>query len=373
MATPSSTSSSEPARRGAPLALLLALALALVLELAIGASAARFADSEDLIYRWKLGRAASEPPADVVFLGDSSAVAAVRPAELEAALGGTLHVANLALPATGPLGGAMVLSRFLDRHEPPRLVVLSYAPLIFTDWRTNFVQYPLTHLLGAADAWRAAWAGRAPGLLLEWAASRLPSLRYREDLKSGGLSLVFDRWPALGERYRSWLGRSPRGSHFEWYFRRRSQRNRELWESLARERGWYTFPEMGVPGGVLVDHVRFDRGPFEFPPFVGSPREALGLARILEACRRRGIPVLVLPALQPQALISAIEREGGAARLDAFARAAFAGRPGVSADLVWVFPMPHRFFGDLAHANLAGVDLYTRVAAPLVNRALAGR
>jgi hypothetical protein len=218
---------------------------------------------------------------------------------------------------------------------------------------------------------RAAWAERDLGYLLEWVATRLPTLRHREELKSGALSLLFDRWPALADRYRSLArDRSPDAS-FRWRHAARAERNRALARDLLRERGWHPFGEMRLPAGELDPGVRFDRGAFAFPPFAATPREERAFERLLALCAARGIPVLVLPSAQPRALAEALDRDGGGERLDAFARRAIAGRPGVAAPLGLALPWPHGYFGDLAHVNEAGRERYAREIQALLHEAAA--
>jgi hypothetical protein len=342
-------------------------------ELLIGATAASFMESQPLIYETKLRALdAGVLRGDVLVLGDSTGIAALRPAAVEAALPAGWRIANLALPGSGPVVGEFLLRRALAAREgpPPRLVVLHFSTLSFTEWRPNFVEYPLTHLLPLRPVLQAALAQRDLGYLLEWIATRLPSLRHREELKSGALSLLFDRWPGLGERWRAITGDPV--PDFLWRYRQRAERNRRLARELLRERGWRLFEEMRLPEGRLDPRVVYDRGPFHFAPFAAAPREERALLRLLELCETRSIPVLVLPAAQPRALADALDRDGGRERLDAFARRVLGGRTGVAAPLGLRRPWPHRFFADLAHVNEDGVERYTREILEPLREAAAG-
>lgn len=366
----SSTSSSDA---GLPLGLLAALAIVACVEWTIGVTAPHYMESQPLVYETKLAALDGALRGDVIFLGDSTTVASVLPDAVEPAFSGRGRVVNLALPGSGPVVAEWLLDRVLEDRpdDPPRLVVLGFSTLSFTDWRTNFVEYPLTHLLPLGPVLRAAWAQRDFGYLLEWLATRLPSVRHREELKSGALSLLFDRWPALVGPYRVLTGNDDRGTRFRWTYQERARRNRRLAEELVRLRGWRLFEEMRLPGGELGDGVRFDRGPFRFPPFAPAPREERALARLLARCRERGIPVLVLPAAQPHALTEALARDGGAARLEAFAQRNFGAGSGVRAPLGLALPWPHRYFADLAHVNEAGVAHYTETILPVLRDAAA--
>ncbi len=368
----SSTSSSE---RGLPLALLGAIGVVLCIELLVGATAPSFMESQPLIYETKLAALdAGTLRGEVVVLGDSTAVAALRPDALEAALPEGWRMLNLALPGSGPVVAEFLLRRILDSPslEPPRLVVLHFSTLSFTEWRPNFVEYPLTHLLPLGPVLRASWAEGDLGYLLEWVATRLPTLRHREELKSGALSLLFDRWPGLVPAWRSFTSDDSHDALFQWRHLRRAERNRQLAQELLRQRGWHLFDEMRLPGGELHPDVRYDSGPFEFPPFAATPREEGALARLLDLCAEHSISVLVLPSAQPRALAEALDREGGGERLDAFARRAMGEREGVALPLGLRMPWPHAYFGDLAHVNEAGVERYTREVLPVLRDAAAG-
>jgi hypothetical protein len=213
---------------------------------------------------------------------------------------------------------------------------------------------------------RAAWAQGDFGYLLEWVATRLPSLRHREELKSGALSLLFDRWPALAHRWRAIVADASPDSLFRWRHAERAERNRRLAQDLLLQRGWRLFEEMRLPEGRLDHRVAYDRPPFYFPPFAAAPREEGALVRLLELCDEHSIPVLVLPAAQPRALTAALDRDGGRERLDAFARRVFGARAAVAAPLGLRMPWPHRFFADLAHVNEDGLERYTReILVPL--------
>ena len=368
----SSTSSSE---RGLPLALLGAIAVVVCVELGVAATAPSFMESQPLIYETKLaGLDAGTLRGDVIVLGDSTAVAAFRPDALEEALPEGWRLSNLALPGSGPVVGEFLLRRILATASgapPPRLVVLSFSTLSFTEWRPNFVEYPLTHLLPLGPVLRAAWAERDFGYLLEWIATRMPTLRHREEIKSGALSLLFDRWPGLADRYRALTRDKTHDALFRWRYEKRAERNRQLAQELLRRRGWHLFDEMRLPEGELDTRVRYDRGVFYFPPFVATPREERALTRLLDLCEAHSIPVLVLPSAQPRALTEALDLAGGAERLDAFAQRAFGGRPGVAAPLGLRMPWPHRFFGDLAHVDEAGEERYTREILPSLREAAA--
>jgi hypothetical protein len=368
----SSTSSSE---RRLPLALLGSIAVVLCVESVVGITAPSFMESQPLIYVTKLAALdAGTLRGEVIVLGDSTGVAALRPDLLEASLPQGWRVANLALPGSGPVVGEYLLRRILDARAadpPPRLVVLHYSTLSYTEWRPNFVEYPLTHLLPLGPVLRAAWAERDFGYVLEWIATRLPTLRHREELKSGALSLFFDRWPRLADGYRALTRDATHEALFRWRHERRAARNHRLAEEIERQRGWHLFDEMRLPEGELDAGVRYDRGTFYFPPFEAAPREERALQRLLDLCATHAIPVLVLPSAQPRALTEALDLAGGAERLDAFERRAFGARSGVALPLGLRMPWPHHYFGDLAHLKEDGVQRYTQEILPSLRESAA--
>ena len=266
----------------------------LCVELLVAATAPSFMESQPLIYETKLAALdAGTLRGEVIVLGDSTAVAAFRPDALEPALPEGWRLSNLALPGSGPVVGEYLLRRILaagSGEPPPRLVVLSFSTLSFTQWRPNFVEYPLTHLLPLGPVLRAAWAERDLGYLLEWIATRMPSLRHREELKSGALSLLFDRWPRLAERFRALTRDTTHDALFRWRYTKRAERNRQLAQELLRQRGWHLFDEMRLPEGELDAQVRYDQGAFYFPAFVATPREERALERLLDLCEAHSIP-----------------------------------------------------------------------------------
>ncbi len=369
----STYSSDASSERGLPRALLGAIAVVLCVELLVGASSTNFMESQPLIYETKLAALDTGTlHGEVIVLGDSTGVAALRPSELDEALPEGWQLANVALPGSGPVVGEFLLRRILapgSRVPPPRLVVLHFSTLSFTEWRPNFVEYPLTHLLPLGPVMKAAWAEHDFDYVLEWIATRLPSLRHREEIKSGALSLLFDRWPGLAEHYRAITGDTTHEALFRWRYSGRAARNRQLAEQVLHERGWHRFDEMRLPEGELSTDVRYDRGTFYFPPFVATPREERALVRLLELCDAHSIPVLVLPSAQPRALTEALDLDGGAERLDAFEQRVFAGRPGVAVPLGLRMPWPHPLFGDLAHLEQAGIEQYTQRIVPTLREA----
>lgn len=357
-----------------PGAFLGAVCVVLLIECCVRVAAVDFMESQPLVYETKMAALDRELQGEVVVFGDSTAVAEIVPAAIQDAFPEQLRVMNLALPGSGPVVAEYLMDELLARRpdQPPRLVVLAFSTLSFTEWRPNFVEYPLTHLLPFTAVVRAAWADRDAGYVLEWMATRVPSLRYREEIKSGALSLLFDRSPALMHRYQSLVASDEHDSQFRWRHLQRAARNRRLASDLVENRGWRLFEEMRLPAGELDRDVRFDQGTFYFPPFEATPREELALRRLLDVCERRRIPVLVLPSAQPEALDAALALAGGEERLEAFEGRVFGGRPEVAVPLGLRMAWPHRYFADLAHVNESGVDRYTQTILPTLREVAAG-
>ena len=280
---------------------------------------------------------------------------------------------NLALPGSGPVVAEFLLDTLLadDRITPPKVLVLAFSTLSSTEWRTNFVEYPLTHLLPLGAVVRAAWAQRDVGYLLEWIATRLPSLRYREEMKSGALSLVFDRSPEWAERYRAITGSDLYDEWFEWRYFDRAGRNARLQAELLDARGWRLFEEMRLPAGELDPQARFDTGALYFPPFEAAPREERALVRLLDRAAEHDIDVIVLPSAQPRAMDAALALDGGDERIARYEQRVYADRANVQVPMGLRLAWPHRYFGDLAHVNEAGVDHYTETILPVLRASLA--
>jgi hypothetical protein len=356
--------------RRRPRALLWALALILVIEAIVAMSDERFANGTVLLYREKLRWADGAASGDVLVFGDSSAVAAVRPSEIESYLPADTRVLNFGLTATGPTGSEIVLRRYLDTHEPPWLVVLSYAPRSLTDDPPEFfVKYALTHLIGPGDIVRVSYRSSDPKYLLIWGLSRIPSYRYREDLGTASLSLLFGSFPALEPHYYQYLGweENPTNDYrFRWFYHDRVGRNRGLLESLREEGGWHYFKEYAIPGEVLPADL-----PLYSPPFEGVRREAIALDALLTLCDQEGIPVLVVPSARPAARWASLQAEDGAERFAQFWRVAFTRHPTVRHTAEQAVGWPHRFFSDGAHLNPEGASRYAELVGPIVARALA--
>lgn len=374
MSFSTSNSDSVPDPRRWPVALAAAVALILLVEALVGATATSFMESQPLIYETKLAAFGEDLAGEVIVFGDSTAVAAIAPASVQHVYPDGVRIMNWALPGSGPVVAEYLLEMILsdERLATPEVIILSFSTLSFTEWRSNFVEYPLTHLLPLGPVLKAAWAERDIGYLLEWSATRLPSLRHREEIKSGALSMVFDRWPRSAEFYREVTATDELDPRFAWRYSNRLARNERLVEALIAGDGWRLFEEMRLPEGELNPHVRYDTGLFYFPPFEPTRREEQALGRLLDLTEDAGIRVLVLPSAQPEALDAALALDGGAGRIEAFERKMFRGRSNVSVPLGLRLPWPHVYFADLAHVNESGVERYTETVLPALRTSAAG-
>jgi len=361
----------ETGSRRWPRALLTACVLIALVEALVASQSERFMDATPLMYREKLRWVDAPRPAEVVVFGDSSAVAAVRPSQIEAFLPAGVRVLNLGMTAVGPTGAEILLRRYLRAGASPKLAVLSFSPRSLTDDPPAFfVSYPLTHLLDAASLARVIVRSSRPAYALSWALSRLPSFRYREDLETGALSLIFDRLPELEPRYfdsLGWSGNPINYDRFQWRYTRRSQRNRELGEALRREQGWHYFREYALPSERLPDGL-----PLDSPPFEGARREAIALDRFLALCESHRVTVLVVPSARPAARMRALDAEGGDRRFRAFWNAMFVAHTNVHHTKQQALAWPHRYFADGAHVNPEGDERYGDLVGPLVARVYAG-
>jgi hypothetical protein len=353
---------------------VVTVAVIALIEVVVAATATHFMESQPLIYQTKLDAFDDELAGDIIVFGDSTAVASVVPEVLQRAVPNGMRIVNWALPGSGPVVAEYLMEKILEdeRLATPELVILSFSTLSFTDWRSNFVEYPLTHLLPLGPVVKAAWAEGDVGYLLEWVATRLPSLRHREEIKTGALSIVFDRWPALAERYRVITANADLDSVFAWRHFDRVARNDHLAMEILAGGGWRLFEEMRLPGGELDRNVRYDQGRFYFPPFEATGREEQALERLLDLCEANGIRVLVLPSAQPEALDAALALEGGGDRIEAFEQRMFGGRPNVLVPLGLRLPWPHAYFADLAHVNEAGAERYGDTMLPVLRASAAG-
>jgi hypothetical protein len=334
--------------------------------MAVGLASHRIAGASLLMFEVKRDRASAGPPVDVLLLGDSTAVAALETREIERALGGA-QVYNFALPATGPSGGEAILRRYLRTHAPPRLVVLGFTPWALLDRRDLFEGFVMPVLLGPSDAVRAAWRDRRLGYVLSWLADRWPTYRYRDDLRSGALSLLLDAVPDAKPRASALLGyaKDPTSQYaFRFFYTARAERNAQFLAELERDGGWHYWRETAFPGERLQEDFDFA---VRDPAFVPSPRETAALDALLDSCASAGIPVLMVPMPQPQGRLRAMAARGDFERFEAFWRDVAGRHPNLRRPGQLVKPAPHAWFADNTHLNPEGASLYTQAVLPLLS------
>lgn len=372
MRSHSSTSSSELAATGRGRAAWpWLLALVLAIELAIALGAPRFMDMIPLIYREKLARAAHGPALDVLVLGDSQAMVSLPPAKLAAFLPPGTRTWNGALPSAGPAGAERVLRAHLDAHPAPRLVVVGFTVPILEDNPPRFLAYEVRHLLDPAGVAEEAWIARDPYFLMSWAATRLPSYRWRDDLPEAVLTLYLDAVPSARGFFqrRAGLGDAPND---QWRFRfrhlARAERNATIRRELEENAGWRYWKETAVgPAERLPEGLNFAPR-----PFVPSRNSMQALSRLFALAVTSGSRVLVAPLAIPAARLRSIREGGGGERFDAAWREAVASVPGVLAPDRFALPYPNRFFSDVNHVGMDGVERYVAEIGPLVTAALEG-
>lgn len=365
-----STSSSEQTqRRSWPWLVAAVLAAILVVETLLALGERSYMSDQVLIYGEKLAWAERGPEAEILVFGDSATVAAFDPAQLARLLPQEVRVQNLALSATGPVGGEMLLRRYLDAHPAPELVVLAYSPLSLADEPAGaFATYPLAHLLGAKELLRVMRDAPSADQLWQWLATRLPSYRHRDAIPSALASVVLDGFPPLLSGVFGLLGVAEGSRDAEWIrwgVTQRAARNRRILAEYRESAGWRYFEAYARPGGRLPADVDFTGyRPFEEV----SPREARALERLLGLCADAGVPVLVLPAPLPEGLARVLAADGGAERLAAFWERLRRDHAHLSGPAQGMHPLPHRYFGDPTHANPQGATRYMREVGSEVAR-----
>lgn len=361
--------------RGFPWALAAALLGSVAVAVLLGFSAPRFVASQTLVYLEKLRRATEGPPVDVMVIGASQTVAAIEPRTLEAALPPGTRVYNYGAPAMAPSGGEVLLRRYLAAHDPPRLLVFSFAVMMYEDRRGEFERFTLKDMLSPREVLLAAWSDRRPAYLLSWLSTRAPTVRYREGLRTGLGSLLLDAFPSLQETVRGWMGVPDHPValyRFDWRYTKRSARNAALLAQLEKDGGWHSWKE-DARGGRTVGGAPgwTEHGLPQSPgPFRLSPREAAALDRVLASCREHGIHVLI-PGMPHAAWFSGALRAGdGARRMDEF-WSQLADRRGVTVDGPPTPRYPSRLFSDSMHLNEQGAERFSRELAPVVARVYA--
>ncbi|MGH0032658.1 MAG: hypothetical protein ACQGVC_22935 [Myxococcota bacterium] len=362
--------------RGFPWALCVAVIVTLGIGVVLAATAPRYADSQSLVYLEKLRRAEQGPPVDVMILGASQTVAAIQPDVLAKALPAGTRVYNFGAPAMAPSGGEVLLRRYLDRHPPPRLLVMSFAPMMYGDRRGEFERFTLKDALGLREVWWAIRADGRPGYLLGWLSTRLGTVRFRDGLRSGLLAGLLDRLPALRSRVQRWMGVPDDNEvalyRFDWRYTDRAARNRDLLRELEAGGGWHSWKENAFGG-------RYDRGtpgwrdggePAPVESFEASPREMAAVERILALCAQHGIAVYVPTMPHPSWFAQALRSGPGETGLEAL-WSGLRSRPGVRVGPTPLQVYPQRLFSDSMHLDPRGAARFSRELSRPVARAYA--
>lgn len=375
MASTSSTSSSSGAGRepgsgghGPARMLMLALASVALLEVCVLAARPFYLDAVPYLYLAK-GRAAARGEAvDLMILGDSQATVALRPASLQPLLPEGVRIYNYGMIGSGPSGGEVILHRYLEHHEePPAVVALLYMPMSMNDVPGGWVndRQVVSFLFGAGDALRNAVRARDVTIAWDWLTSRLPSLRYRNSLKSGMASLALDHLPWLRGPVLRATALTAWPSRFHWLYRERAERNRAMREELGRERGWRFMADTALEGGVLPERLKIGA-----PPFVPHEGERLALRALLERLREVGARVVLMPNPMPRAIEEQYTESGSRERVREYWREVLADFPELEAPEPWLVGMPHGRFSDPVHLNREGVEDFVRSQAPRLRQAL---
>lgn len=355
-----------------------ALAFTVLLGALLAALAPRYAGSNSLVYWEKLRRASEGPPVDVMILGASQTVAAIRPAVLAEGLPPGTRVYNYGAPAMAPSGGEVVLRRYLASHpaDPPKLLLMSFAPMMYGDRRGEFERFTLKDALGLREVALAIRADRRPGYLLGWLGTRLGTVRYRDGLQSALLAGLVDRVPALGDALYDWLG-YPRDNaiaeyRFDWRYTERGRRNRELLRSLEEDGGWHPWRENAFAGPHrrAAPGWRSPETPAGVEPFQASPRERAAVERMLALCAAEGIAVLVPTMPHSEWFARALRAGPGETALRAF-WSELAAHPGVRVGPEPTRTYPPGLFSDAMHLDPRGAARFSRELRVPVARAWA--
>jgi hypothetical protein len=337
-------------------------------EVSLFACRPRFLDEVTLLYRHKMQRAADGHADQVLILGDSLAVAAIKPQLLEGAFEPGTLIYNYGMPALGPLGTRIVVRAFLEANPPPKLACLLYTPAVLAnDPDEHLLRTGALRLfLSGRDTLEVARLTDRPYLALHWLGTRLAVVRYRESLMQAAVGALLGVAPGLTSVAHQWsgLGDDPVSTFkFQWRYTDRPERNRRYLEKLEADRGYHYFREREFAGGRFGDHEQFD-----IPRFDPSRLARSELDRLLSLLDAAGTTLFVLPAPVPRALAEAMEAGPGRENLEAFWHDSLAPWPRAHPPEPSYIPMRHSLFSDSAHPNPFGMRAYMEQVRPLFER-----
>lgn len=261
-------------RRRAAVAVLVAVGLFAAVQLLSGTAAdtdARLRDPAFADKVAKLERLHSDRP--TVMLGSSRTLLGFHAARFEQTTGSPAF--NFGTPATGPITHLVYLNRLLDCGITPGVLLLEVLPPMLSDSPDGPIEQAFLsgeRLTGAEVATVEAFGFQPHTVRAKW----------RESVYAPWYSL---RCQVVGRVAPSWL---PWNHRYDWG--RKTDRH-----------GWATPPRQSVTDDERAEHVA--KAHAEYAATLarlepqGRPFEAL--KRIIETCRERGVPVVLV--LMPEA------------------------------------------------------------------------
>jgi hypothetical protein len=261
-------------RRRAAVAVLVALGLFAAVQFGFGTAAdtdPRLRDPAFADKVAKLERLECDRP--TLMLGSSRTLLGFHAARFEQSTGSPAF--NFGTPATGPITHLVYLNRLLDRGITPKVLLLEVLPPMLADGDDGPIEQLFLsgeRLTGDEVATVEAFGFRAEAVRPKW----------RESVYAPWYSL---RCQVVGRVAPSWL---------PW-------NHRYDWGRKTDEHGWATPPRTSVTDDERTEHAAKARAEYADTLAGLNPqgRPLAALKRIVETCRERGIPVVLV--LMPEA------------------------------------------------------------------------
>lgn len=196
--------------------------------------------------------------ARVIIIGDSRAKAAFDPAQLSD------DTYNLALGGTTPVEGYYTLKEYLENHDAPEYLILSYAPMHFEDKDTLWTRSIYFHMINDED---------------------VTDIFKTADKCEDKSELLPDNYVLEWLMYRTYMPNKYAVAMRKSLFSDRAKANKEKYEELVKAKGQSYFGLQDENGGV--------NGEAKEEEFKASDAITIYMQRIFDLCEENNIKLIV--------------------------------------------------------------------------------